>query len=244
MKLVGKKAIVTGANRSIGKGIALAFAREGADVVISYRSDEQGAKDVVAEITAMGCSAKALYGDFSEPEGVKEFFEEAVEFLGSVDILVNNAAGYDTTRFLDADVRTFKSLLDVGVAAPMYLTQLVAKQMVEKGIAGAVVNVSSISGLRPYPNRVAHSTAKAALNMLTQVCALELAPHNIRVNAIAPGTTPYEMPAEGPSHKDIPLGRYGTPEDQAKAVVFLASNDASWTTGQIITSDGGSALSF
>lgn len=242
MRFVGKKVIVTGANRSIGRGIALAFAKEGADVVISYRSDEAGAKNVVQSIEKLGRSVKAFYADFSKSEDVRQFFQQAIAFLGHVDILVNNAGGYDTSAFLDLPIEIFEGVLKISLSAPMLLSQLAAKDMIQKGIHGVIVNISSISGNRPYPNRVAHSSAKAALNMLTQAMALELAPYHIRVNALAPGNTPYEEDRE--EHPEIPLKRAGTPLDQAAAALFLASEESSWMTGQIVTIDGGQSLSY
>jgi NAD(P)-dependent dehydrogenase (short-subunit alcohol dehydrogenase family) len=246
-KLKNKKAIITGANRSIGKGIALAFAEQGADVVISYRSDEKGANSVIEIIQKKyGCLGKSLYADFSETSNVECFFESALDFLGDIDILVNNAAGYSTTPFLDLTIEEFERLLKIGLSTSMLLTQLAAKHMIKKEISGTIVNISSISGNRPYTNRVAHSTAKAALNMLTQSTALELAPYNIRVNAIAPGTTPYDESTihDHSVRMSIPLKRAGTPRDVANAAVYLASEDASWITGQILTMDGGQSLSF
>src|SRR4051812_13460110 len=127
MRLLGKKAIVTGANRSIGKAIATAFAKEGADVVISYRSDETGAKDTIRAVKKLGRSGECLFADFSTTEGVKIFFQQAIEYLGRVDILVNNAGGYDTNSFLDLDVDKFESVLKVSLSAPMLLTQLAAR---------------------------------------------------------------------------------------------------------------------
>jgi len=246
MKLRGKKAIITGANRSIGKGIATTFAEHGADLVISYRSDNFGAIDTVRKAQELHCSAKAIYADFSEPENIDLFFNEALEFLERIDILVNCAGGYDTTPFLELELNTFEHLFRVGVTTSMRLTQLVANHMISNNISGSIINISSISGNRPYPNRVAHSTAKAALNMLTESTALELAEYGIRVNAIAPGATPYSNDDDDAFSlaKDIPLKRTGTPTDQASAALFLASEDSSWMTGQIMTIDGGQSLSF
>lgn len=242
MKLLGKKAIVTGANRSIGRAIAVAFAKEGADVVISYRSDEAGAKDTISAVEQLGRLGKCIFADFSTTEGVKIFFQQAIEYLCGVDILVNNAGGYDTTAFLELEIDKFESVLKISLSAPMLLTQLAALNMIQSSIAGVIINISSISGNRPYPNRVAHSTAKAALNMLTQSTALELAQHNIRVNAIAPGATPYEDDVT--PNFEIPLKRMGKPLDQATAALFLASDESSWMTGQVLTIDGGQSLSF
>lgn len=130
--------------------------------------------------------------------------------------------------------------------APTLLTQLVAKHMIKEEISGRIINVSAISGLRPYPNRVAHSTAKSALNMLTQSTALELAPYNIRVNAIVPGATPYDESIiyDNTAAKGIPLKRAGTPRDQANGAVYLASDESSWVTGHMLVVDGGQSLSF
>jgi NAD(P)-dependent dehydrogenase (short-subunit alcohol dehydrogenase family) len=240
MKLLNKKVIVTGANKSIGRSIAIACAKEGADVVISYRTDAKGAQETVETIKNLGRSSKAIHGDFIEGTNIEDFFSQALEFLGHVDILVNNAAGYDTTPFLELNVEKLEYLHKIGVMAPMLLTQLAAKNMIKEKIAGKVINISSISGNRPYPHRVAHSTAKSALNMLTQSTALELAPYNIRVNAITPGITLDDET----SMEEIPLKRAGTPQNQADAVIYLASDESSWVTGHILIVDGGQSLSY
>ena len=132
MKLLGKKAIVTGANRSIGRAIAIAFAQEGADVVISYRSDEKGAKQTVGDIEQLGRSGKCFFADFSKTEGVRQFFQQALDYLGHIDILVNNAGGYDTSSFLDLSIDKFESVLKISVSAPMLLTQLAAQSMIQE----------------------------------------------------------------------------------------------------------------
>jgi NAD(P)-dependent dehydrogenase (short-subunit alcohol dehydrogenase family) len=246
MKLLGKKAIVTGANKSIGKAIAIAFAEQGADVVISYRSDGKGAEETVQAIKDIGRLSQAIYADFIDVKEAEGVFKQAVDFLGHVDILVNNAAGYDTSTLLDLSVESFEYLLKVGVMTPMLLIQLAAKHMIQENITGKIINISSISGNRPYPHRVANSTAKSALNMLTQSAALELAPYNIRVNAIAPGTTPYDESTifESSVMEGIPLKRAGRARDHASAAIYLASDDSSWVTGHILTVDGGQSLSF
>lgn len=157
--------------------------------------------------------------------------------------MVNNAAGYNTNGFFELDLNDYKHVMQVGTTAPLLLTQLAAKHMLERKSGGSIVNISSISGIRPYEKRVAFATSKAALNMMTQNIALELAPYQIRVNAIAPGSIPYE--SDGlPTHCEIPLGRFGKPQDIANMVVFLTSEKSSWITGQIFTVDGGQALSF
>jgi len=243
MRLKRKKAIVTGANRSIGKAISLLFAKEGAELVISYRSDKKGAEETVDCIQQAGGNASALYADFSTYEGVEQFYRECVHVLGQVDILVNNAGGYNTLGFFKLTPQDFEQLLQVTLMTPFFLSQLVAKGMVQKQTGGNIINISSISGTRPTLNRVAHASGKAALNMLTQTMALELAQHGIRVNAIAPGYTPYEESSEfDPAIKDIPLGRAGLPTDQASTALFLATEESSWMTGQILTVDGGQSI--
>lgn len=245
MRLEGKKVIVTGANRSIGKAIALLFAKEGAELVISYRSDKKGAKQVLDCIQKAGGSASSLYADFSTHQAVEQFYRECIHALGHVDILVNNAGGYNTKGFFELTPQDFEQLLQVTLMTPFFLSQLVAKGMVQKQTQGNIINISSISGTRPTINRVAHASGKAALNMLTQTMALELAQYGIRVNAIAPGYTPYENSSEFDSAiKDIPLGRAGLPSDLASTALFLATEESSWMTGQILTVDGGHSIAL
>ncbi|MBA3816358.1 MAG: SDR family oxidoreductase [Parachlamydiaceae bacterium] len=242
MRLIGKKVIVTGANRSIGKAIALLFAKEGAELVISYRSDKKGAEEVIDCIKKTSGSATALYADFSTYGGIEQFYKESVQVLGQIDVLINNAGGFNTQSFFELKHQDFEKLLQVTLMTPFYLSQLVAKGMLEKQIRGNIINISSISGARPSMNRIAHASAKAALNMLTQSMALELAQHGIRVNAIAPGYTPYENLEFDSAIKDIPLGRAGLPSDQASTALFLATEESSWMTGQILTIDGGHSI--
>lgn len=243
MKLASKKVIVTGANRSIGRSIATTFAKEGADVVISYNSDEKGAQETVSEIKKHGRNALSIHADFSETSKIQNFFEKALAFFGHIDILVNNAAGYYPSPFLEIDIETFENLFQIGVIAPMLLSQLTAKHMIQKEIQGRIINISSISALRPYLGRGANCTCKAALNMLTKTSALELAPYKICVNAIAPGSTPYEGDTSEDSFGvEIPLRRKGLPKDHAQTALFLASDESSWMTGQILSVDGGQSL--
>lgn len=245
MKLKGKKVIVTGANRSIGKGIALLFAKEGAELVISYRSDKKGAEETAQFIRQANGIVKAVHADFSTCNGIEQFYQESINILGYVDILVNNAGGYNTLGFFELTPQDFEQLLQVTLMTPFFLSQLVAKGMVQRQTKGNIINISSISGTRPTMNRVAHASGKAALNMLTQAMALELAKHGIRVNAIAPGYTPYEESSQfDPIIGDIPLGRAGLPNDQASTALFLATEESSWMTGQILTVDGGHSIAL
>ena len=244
MRLAGKKVIVTGANRSIGKAIALLFSKEGAELVISYRSDKKGAEEIIDCIQKTNGNVSALYADFSTHEGVEQFYRECLSILGHVDVLVNNAGGYNTLGFFELTTHDFEQLLQITLMTPFFLSQLVAKGMVQKQIKGNIINISSISGTRPTMNRVAHASGKAALNMLTQTMALELAQYGIRVNAIAPGYTPNESFEFDSAIKDIPLGRAGLPSDQASTALFLATEESSWMTGQILTVDGGHSIAL
>ena len=235
---------MTGANRSIGKAIALLFTKEGAELVISYRSDKKGAEEIIDCIQKKNGNVRALCADFSTHEGVEQFYRECLSVLGHVDVLVNNAGGYNTLGFFELTNRDFEQLLQVTLMTPFFLSQLVAKGMVQKQIKGNIINISSISGTRPTMNRVAHASGKAALNMLTQTMALELAQYGIRVNAIAPGYTPYENSEFDSAIKDIPLGRAGLPTDQASTALFLATEESSWMTGQVLTVDGGHSIAL
>lgn len=253
MRLKGKKAIVTGGARSIGQAIAVRLAEEGADVVINYCANAEGADSTTKKIEALGRSALAIKVDFTDHEGPERFLNEATAFLGQVDCLVNNAAIADRTPFLDLPLETFEQLMRVNLTTPMLLTQAVARQMVARDHPGSIVNISSISGRSGYKNLVAYSTSKAALNMLTKNTALELAQYKIRVNGIAPGVIQAGMNQDTPHKKPelwrermarIPLARAGMPEEFTGAAVFLLSDESSWMTGDTITIDGGHSLSY
>lgn len=240
-KLSGKKAIITGASRNIGAEIALQFAKEGADVLLHYNSDKNGINYIKNKIEQLGRKAFILQADFSSQSSVKSFIDKAIDLLGSVDILVNNASEYDTSHILDLKIENFKSLLEVGLVAPSMLLKLAALNMIKNNNGGSIINISSISGLRTCKNRVAHSATKSGLNMMTKGAALDLGEYGIRVNAICPGPVPYD---EGGEYmvENIPLVRAGKPQDIANAALFLASSDSSWVTGHTMVVDGGYSL--
>lgn len=240
MRLKNKKVIVTGASKNIGAGIAQRFAEEGAEVVLHYFKDEKG---VIETKKKVGSAGHILQGDFSTGNNVEDFVKKALKILGRIDVLVNCAADYDTSHFLELPRKRLDSLLSVGVISPVHLMQMVAKEMIKQEIKGSFVNISSISGLRTSANRCAHSTAKAALNMATKSAALDLGEYGIRANAICPGSVPYEGGGEYKDGGQV-IKRTGTAEDIANAALFLASDEASWITGHIMVVDGGHTLSL
>ncbi|MCW8445496.1 SDR family oxidoreductase [Fluoribacter gormanii] len=246
-----KKVIVTGANRSIGQRIALAFAEQGADVVISYHSDEKGAEETVQSIKAIGGNAKAFYADFSKMDDVLSFAEQALAYLGSVDILVNNAGMLCRETLFELPPEKMQQVFQVNTISPLYLSQLCAKNMVERENKGCILNISSISGIMTMPKGIGYGASKAALNKWTKHAALDLAKYGIRVNTIAPGVIEAGMNEDTAASNpelwqyylsSIPLQRAGTPSDIANMVLFLASEKANWITGKVFAVDGGHVL--
>lgn len=253
MLLKGKKAIVTGGNQGIGKGIAIALAKAGADVMIQYRSAGDKALTTVNEIKQIGVSAFSIQSDFTELDAPEKFIRAAIEKLKSVNILINCAAAYERSPLLEIKPETFAWMQQVNVEVPLRLIQEFSRYLINKKLPGSIVNISSISGFRPIKGSSLNSCSKAGLNMLTQCAALELGQYQIRVNGIAPGQTetesnqPYmENDPDGWNQviKKIPLGRAGKPNDIGGLAVFLASDESSWLTGVTIPVDGGLIISW
>ena len=221
-KLLGKVAIITGASRGIGRAIAIELGKEGASVVINYSKDEEGAKETLEALRELGGVAYAVKRDVSSFEGAEEIINKTLEHFGKVDIVVNNAA---------------RSTL------AMYLTKLAIPHMLGKG--GAVLNISSMWGEVGASCEVLYSTSKGGLNLFTKALAKEMAPSNVRVNAIAPGVIDTKMNSflsqeeREELENEIPVGRFGLPEEIGKTAVFLCSDDSSYITGQILRVDGG-----
>ena len=247
MDFKDKKIIVTGANRSMGRKMALSFAEQGADVVISYRSDAAGAEKTVEAIKALGCQAWAIHSDFSDLQQVAAFAEAAIAHLGHVDILINNAGMLCRETLLELSPEKMQTVFQVNTVAPLYLLQLCAKHMIQEKIKGCIINISSIGASTTFPRGIGYAASKAAMNKWTQNAALDLAGHGIRVNAIAPGVIKAGMnedtaltdPALWKARiSDIPLQRAGTVEDIAHMVLYLASDKAAWITGKIFEVDG------
>ena len=245
-KLQGKVAVVTGASKGIGAGIAKALAAEGAAVVVNYASSREGAEKVVGEITAAGGRAIAVGGDVSKAEDVKALLAEAKKAFGKLDVLVNNAGVFDFFPLEQFSEAQFHRQFNINVLGPTLMAQEALKHFGNEG--GSIINVSSVAAYNSPANSVVYSATKAALDTVTRVLAQELAPRNIRVNSLNPGGVETEgthrigvigSDFEKDMIRRTPLGRIGQPDDIAKVAVFLASDDAGWVTGERLTAAGG-----
>ncbi|MGC8642481.1 MAG: SDR family NAD(P)-dependent oxidoreductase [Isosphaeraceae bacterium] len=249
MKLLGKKALVTGAAQGIGRGCAVELARAGGDVVVNDREHTETAEAVVQEIKGLGRRAVLVAGDAFDHDSCGRIVRESIAALERIDILVSNPACSRRGNFLEYDPEVFQQVLQGTLAGGFSLSQAVARHMVERGGRGKIVFISSIHAQRPYARSVAYNAAKAGLNHLARTIAVELLRHRINVNVIEPGwiDTPGEhltfgtefIAKAGPT---LPWGRMGTPADIGRAAVFLASNDADYITGATLTVDGGLLL--
>jgi NAD(P)-dependent dehydrogenase (short-subunit alcohol dehydrogenase family) len=251
MRLEGQRVLVTGGSRSIGRSIALGLAREGADVAVNFKSSPEGAESAVREIEEMGHRAVAVQGSTDSRSDIERFVGKAHDFLGGIDILVNNAGILKRTPLLEISEEEWDAILDVNLKGYFLVGQAVARCMVEDGTRGAIVNVSSAGQAVAAPNLTHYCVAKAGVNMLTKQMALELAPHKIRVNSIAPGLIETDLNRADIARDDfrehrlarIPLGEIGVPEDLVGAVVFLASNEESrLVTGASVFIDAGQTI--
>ncbi|MDB2093123.1 elongation factor P 5-aminopentanone reductase [Clostridium paraputrificum] len=242
-KLLGKVAIITGASRGIGRAIAIELGKEGASVVINYSKDEEGAKETLEVLRELGVVAYAIKRDVSSFEGAEEIINKTLEHFGKVDIVVNNAARSTLGLFMDATREDIEGLISTNLLGAMYLTKLAIPHMLGKG--GAVLNISSMWGEVGASCEVLYSTSKGGLSLFTKALAKEMAPSNIRVNAIAPGVIDTKMNSflsqeeREELENEIPVGRFGLPEEIGKTAVFLCSDDSSYITGQILRVDGG-----
>ncbi|MHB1206752.1 MAG: SDR family NAD(P)-dependent oxidoreductase [Rhodospirillaceae bacterium] len=244
-KLKGKIAVVTGASKGIGAGIAKGLAAAGARVVVHYASSRDGADKVVADIRKAGGDAVAVGGDVSKAADVRALFAETKKAFGGLDILVNNAGVYQFQPLEAVTEDEFHRQFNINVLGPILASQEAAK-LLPKG--GSIINVSSVVSVKALPGSVVYSSTKSALDTVTRVLAQELGPRGIRVNTVAPGGVETEGTHSagiigGDMEKQIvaqtPLGRIGQPDDIARTVVFLASDDAAWITGDRLTASGG-----
>ena len=249
MKLVGKVALVTGAQQGIGRAIAVALARDGADVGVNSLDDRHAAEQVVAEVRGTGRRACLVRGDVARASDAEAMVGELARNLGTPAILVNNAGVFPRVDFLAMTEADWDHVLGVNLKGSFLCAQAVARRMVDGGVGGAIVNLASVA-MRGTPLGVHYSASKAGVMGLTRAMALALAPHRIRVNAIAPGLTDTAQPRYGNSEaelvelgRQIPLeGRMARPEDIARVAVFLAAEESGWITGQTIHVNGGAFM--
>lgn len=246
--LKGKRILVSGAGTGIGSGIALGFAKAGAEVVVHYSSSSAGADKVVADIRQMGGRAVAIQANFSEVEPIRDLAREAIAFLGGIDAVVNNAGITMNRPFEKVTAEQFDILYNVNVRAPFFLIQTLLPEL-EKS-RGTVINISSIHAFEGYTEHSVYAGTRGAIVSFTRQLAIELAPRGVRVNAIAPGGVPVpnyfkhtpdvdiEKTIKG-FGKNIPCGFAGTPEDIANVALFLASEASRYIVAQTLVVDGG-----
>ncbi|MBM3264284.1 MAG: 3-oxoacyl-ACP reductase FabG [candidate division Zixibacteria bacterium] len=244
-RLQGKRAVVTGAGTGIGRGIALEFAREGAQVVLHYAHSATGAESAVEEIRRIGGRAVALHADLQDIDAIGRLADEAQTFLGGVDLLVNNAGITMNKPFFETTPEQFDTLYGVNIRGMFFLTQHLARGMVERR-SGAVVNLSSVHASTGMTEHTVYAGTKAAIVAFTRVLALELSPAGVRVNAIAPGWVLVENHIkvlgdfdQQTAGKTIPAGFIGAASDIGRVAVFLASEESRYLIGQTLIVDGG-----
>jgi NAD(P)-dependent dehydrogenase (short-subunit alcohol dehydrogenase family) len=245
MRFTDKVVIVTGAQQGIGAAIAVAFAGEGAKVAINWLDDLAAAEKVAASVKQAGGTPLLLKADVGDPEGCRALVNEAADRFGGVDVMVNNAGVFPRVPFLEMEPKDWNYVHDVNLRGSFFCAQAAARIMVANKVKGSIINLSSAS-VRGSPRGTHYSASKGGVVSMTRGMALELAPHGIRANAIAPGTTDTAQPRYGMTEDElqeagraIPLGRLGTGDDMAAVALFLASDDARFITGETVQVNGG-----
>lgn len=250
-KLENKKAIITGGSRGIGRAIALAYAREGADIVINFQQNAKEAEAVVSEIMKLGRKAIAIRADISKTTDRLLLVAETKKFLGQIDILINNAGVYFQTDYLDITEKDYDKIMEINLKGSFFLTQLVCKEMIARNCGGSIINISSFRDKSVTAGLAHYQCSKAGLTMFSKSIALEMAKYKIRVNTISPGTLTTDInrhirenrPDEWSARqKTIPLGYIGDADKVCGLAILLASSDGDYSTGSRFVVDGGRSL--
>lgn len=252
LKLRGKNVFVTGAGKGLGAALGLAFAAEGANVAFHYNSSAEGAEKAAAEAQEMGVRATAVGADLNDGNAVTAAVAEVKDRLGPIDILINNSAATQSKPFLETTEEDWEPQIGVTVTGTLRMTQAVAKQMVEEGVQGSIVSLMGDSGRVGESRLLVTATTRSTTVGLTKSLAKEFARHKIRANAVSIALVQTGSLAEHTGNADdekmkrilsaYPLRRFGTPDDVAPTVLLLASDLSSWTTGQILSVNGGYAM--
>lgn len=255
--LTGQKALVTGANSGIGRGVAVELGKAGADVVVNYIDDDAAAEDVVQEVRRSGVQALAFKADVSSEDDVAVMFSHAIQELGTIDILVANAGLQRDSAFQDMTLEKWNKVLNVNLTGQFLCARAAVREFLRRGVvssiskaAGKIICMSSVHQVIPWGGHANYATSKGGIKLLMESMAQELAPHRIRINAIAPGAirTPINTSAwDTPEALKnlltlIPYGRIGEPEDIARAAVWLASDESDYVVGTTLFVDGGMTL--
>jgi 3-oxoacyl-[acyl-carrier protein] reductase len=244
IELGGKVALVTGGSRGIGRAIVLRLATQGADVAFTYRGNAAAAQATVDEIEALGRRALAVQADAADGASAETAVKTVLEAFGKVDILVNNAGITRDDLIMRMSAEAWNDVIDTNLSGAFWMTKAITRPML-KARGGRIINITSVSGQAGQTGQANYSAAKAGLIGLTKATARELASRGITVNAVAPGFVLTELTQDLPEAlqaqitERTPLGRFGTPEEIAQAVAFLASDDAAYITGQVLAVDGG-----
>jgi 3-oxoacyl-[acyl-carrier protein] reductase len=242
--LSGRTAVVTGGSRGIGRAIVLRLATQGADVAFSYRGNAAAAEATAEEVRALGRTALPVNADVSQPESAETLIKQALDVLGKVDILVNNAGITRDDLIMRMGIDAWREVLETNLSGAFYTLKAVTRPML-KARSGRIINITSVSGQAGQMGQANYSSAKAGLIGLTKAAARELASRGITVNAVAPGFVLTELTQDLPEAlqaqiiERTPLGRFGTPQEIADAVAFLASDEAAYITGAGLNVDGG-----
>lgn len=251
MRLEGKRAIVTGGSRGIGRAIALRYGAEGAKVIVTGR-DEKVSQEVCDEIKEAGGEAYPFAVDVKDSKQVGEMVDFTVDKLGGIDILVANAGICDPVHFLDITEESWDLHIDINLKGVFLCGQAVAKQMIKDNVRGKIINMTSVNGIIGEADQAHYNASKGGITLLTYSMAIDLAKFGINVNGIAPGfidtrlTRPLiDIPdAISEYEKTIPIGRYGRPEEMGGAAVYLASEDSDYMTGHVMVVDGGQLITL